>query len=363
MKIGVLYPRLSHYREEFFQAIIQKYETDFFIYESKEESNKKNYKNSQIFTYHLATYTLFNKVRIVNILPFFKKKYDVLILIGEMRSLSVWILLILTKMTNTKTILWGHGISIHSYLEEEKKLNPLRIIFHKLADHNWLYTEKEVEIWKKYISEKKLTALNNTINIEEILNEPLLDKMQLRKKNNIKTEVNFIFSARFSNPYRRTDLLLELIENLDNTKYGFIIIGDGELKPNFKPYKNVYDFGAVYDRKLKTELFQIADIYFQPGWIGLSCTEALAYGKMVLTFERSSEVKQCVEYAYLNHENSYIAKNTDDLISFIHSLDQQSIEQYSKNAREYAKNNLTMETMINNGLDSLSKIIDKDNFQ
>lgn len=363
MKIGILYPRLSHYREEFFQAIMQKYETDFFIYESKEESKKKKYKNSQIFTHHLATYTLFNKIRLVNISPFLKKKYDILILIGEMRSLSIWVLLLLMKMSNTKTILWGHGISIHSYIEEEKALNPIRVFFHRLADHNWFYTEKEVEIWKNYINKKKLTSLNNTINIEEILNEPLRNKIQLKKKYNIATKINFIFSARFSNPYRRTDLLLELINRLDSTKYGFIIIGDGELKPSFKSYNNVYDFGAVYDRKSKTELFQIADIYFQPGWIGLSCTEALAYGKMVLTFERSSEVKQCVEYAYLNHENSYIAKNIDDLLSFIYSLDQQSIERYSKNAREYAKNNLTMETMINNGLDSLSKIVEKDNIQ
>jgi len=363
MKIGILYPRLSHYREEFFQAIMQKYETDFFIYESKEESNKKNYKNSQIFAHHLATYTLFNKVRLVNILPLIKKKYDVLILIGEMRSLSVWILLVLMKISNTKTILWGHGISIHSYMEEEKALSPIRIFFHRLADHNWLYTEREVEIWEKYIDKKQLTSLNNTINTEEILNEPLLNKMELKKKHNITTEVNFIFAARFSNPHRRTDLLLEVIKRLDSTKYGFIIIGDGELKPNFEPYKNVYDFGAVYDRNLKTELFQVADIYFQPGWIGLSCTEALAYGKMVLTFERSEEIKQCVEYAYLNHSNSYIAKNIDDLISFIYSLDHQSVREYSANAREYAKNNLTMETMIKNGLNSLSKITEKDIFQ
>ena len=363
MKIGILYPRISHYREEFFQAIMQEHKVDFFIYESKEESNKNNFKNSQIVAHCLKTFSVFGKVRLINIFPFFKKKYDVLILIGEMRSFSVWLLLFLMKISNTKTILWGHGISINSYIEEKEKLNPLRVVFHKLADHNWLYTEKEVEIWKKYINEKKLTSLNNTIYIEEILNEPLLDKIELKKKHNIATEVNFIFSARFTTSHRRTDLLLELIKRLDGTKYGFIIIGDGELKPSFKSYNNVYDFGAVYDKKLKNELFQSADIYLQPGWIGLSCTEALAYGKMVLTFERSAQVKQCVEYAYLNHENSYKTKNIDDLISFIHSLDRQSIEQYGSNAREYAKNNLSMETMISNALDSLSRVVGKGNFQ
>lgn len=362
MKIGILYPRISHYREEFFQSLMQKYEVDFFVYESKEESTNNNFKNSEIHTHQLTTFTVFNKLKIVNILPFFKKKYDVLILIGEVRSVSIWILLLLMKIVRTKTILWGHGISIHSYLQESKKLNPMRVLFRRLADHNWLYTKNEVDIWKNYIDEKNLTSLNNTIYTEEILNRPLLNKSELKKKYHITTEVNFIFSARFTNN-RRVDLLIELINKLDENKYGFIIIGDGEFKPDFESYENVYDFGTVYDRKFKNELFTIADLYFQPAWIGLSCTEALAYGKMVLTFKRSPDVKQCVEYAYLNHENSYIAKNIDVLISFIQSLDQKSIEQYSRNAREYAKNNLTMERMVYNALDSLSKIVEQDNFE
>jgi len=361
MKIAILYPRISHYREEFFQGLMKKHDLTFFLYESKEESLKKNFKNSQIDAHFLKTFTLLNKIRFVNILPFFKTKYDVLILIGEMRSISVWMLLILMKMSKTKTILWGHGISVHAYLKEEKKLNPLRVLFHKLADHTWLYTKKEVEIWKDYISQEKFTSLNNTIYIEEILNEPLFDKIELKNKYNITTEINLIFAARFSNPNRRADLLVEVIKKLDSTKYGLIIIGDGGLKPNFEHYKNVYDFGALYDRRLKTELFQIADIYFQPGWMGLSCTEALAYGKPVLTFERSKTLKQCVEFAYLNNENSFIAKDIDDLITFIHSLDKQSIKKYSSNAKMYAEKNLTMETMVNNALDSLTKITKKVN--
>ena len=58
------------------------------------------------------------------------------------------------------------------------------------------------------------------------------------------------------------------------------------------------------------------------------------------------KINRVYELDRVNHENSYIAKNTDDLISFIHSLDQQSIEQYSKNAREYKFWNKTFKTVL-----------------
>lgn len=357
MKIGMLYPRISHYREEFFEEIMKNHNVDFFLYESNKESEKENFKSSYIKSNYLKTFSFLRKIRIINIFPILKNKYDVLILIGEMRSLSVWLLLFIYKFTNTKTILWGHGISIHTYLDEERKLHPLRVLFHKLADHNWLYTDNEVSIWKSYIDERKLTYLNNTINIEEILSsDKTFDKVLLKNKYKINTKINFIFAARFTNQYRRIDLMLELIRRVDKNKYGFIIIGDGSLKPDFSSFSNVYDFGAVYERNIKNELFEIADIYFQPAWMGLSTNEALAYGKMVLTFERSSEIRQCVEYSYLNKNNSYIVKDMQDLISFVLNIDSIDLDSYSKSAKEYAENNLTMKTMVYNALSSLEKI-------
>lgn len=354
MKIGILYPRISHYREEFFQEIMKIHNLDFYLYESQENSKKENFKNSNIKSYYLKTFEIAKKIRLVNIIPLLKHKYEIVILIAEMRSISVWLLLFYYKMMGTKVILWGHGISIHTYEKESKKLNPIRVLFHKLANHNWLYTHKEVEIWEKYIPKDKFTPLNNTINIEEILDNGInYNKEHLKNKYNIHTEINFIFAARFSNPYRRTDLISKLLDKLDNKKYGFIIIGDGNLKPDFSEYKNIYDFGAVYERDIKDELFNIADLYFQPAWMGLSTNEALAYGKMVLTFERSEEFKQCVELAYLNKNNSYIANNFEEMISFINSLDEEKINYFSKNAKDYASEHLRMSTMVNNALRSL----------
>jgi hypothetical protein len=357
MKIAFLYPRISHYREDFFLFFKKNYNCDIFVYEDTKENKNNNFEISNIETIKLKSKLLFKKIRIFSILPFFSNHYDCIILIAEMKVLPTWFILIIARILKKNVILWGHGISIHSYLSEEIKLNPIRVMYHKLATNVWLYTDKEVVLWEKHIKKNRLVSLNNTIDIKKILSLPKLNSNTLKNKYNIKTEVNLIYCARFSMYERRTDLLIEIIERLDRKKYGFLIIGDGPIKPNFSKYSNVIDFGSVYDENIKNELFQIADLYIQPAWIGLSCNEALAYGKPVLTFKRSENIKQCVEYTYLNEFNSFIANNMEEMITFITSLNQERISFYKKNAKNYAKDNLLLDLMINRANHSLKNCL------
>lgn len=165
--------------------------------------------------------------------------------------------------------------------------------------------------------------------------KPVNSRSELKCKYNITQENILIFCARFENNYRRTDLLIETIKQLNTEKYGFIIIGAGKNKPDFSLYNNVYDFGAIYDTNIKRELFYIADLYFQPGWVGLSIVEAMAYGKPICTFIRSEETKQCVEYSYIeNNTNGLIFTNIDDCITRISQLTNDEIKQLGANANK-----------------------------
>jgi hypothetical protein len=356
-KIAVLYPRVPHYRETFFKKLGEKYDLDIYVYEDDKKVKKQFFNNANIKTYKLFSFDIFSKLRFVNPIPFFSNKYDTYILIGEIRNITVWLILVFAKLSGKKTILWGHGISVHNYLQEEKKLNFFRVFFNKTSDMLWLYTKKEQDIWNRYLPIDKLTYLNNTVDTESILEIPIKDKIELKEKYNIKTSVNLIFSARFITKERRTDLLLEVMDKLDKKKYGLIIIGDGPLKPNFSEYTNIYDFGLVYDIQIKSDLFQIADLYFQPGWLGLSCNEALAQAKGVLTFKRSDKVKQCVEYGYLNKDFSFIAENVEEMVDFLEHINDSIIQEFSVNARNYAKTNLLMSQMVKNADESLRRLI------
>jgi glycosyltransferase involved in cell wall biosynthesis len=287
-------------------------------------------------------------------IPFVCKKDEVLVLMLHFGHLTTWILLLTKFIHRKKIILWGQGISVKRYLKEENKPSILLKWMIALSDGIWIYTNKEYQQWQNIFPNKPIVALNNTISgIERILNfKHQLSKTALKNKYKISQEICFIFCARFNNNYRRVDLLIDVIEKLDPDKFGFIIIGDGPVKPNFKKYRNVYDFGSVYKESIKDDLFSIADLYFQPGWLGLSVVEAFAYGKPVLTFTRSIDILQCVEYSYLIHDkNAFIFDNVDSLSLKVNRLTSEDINSLSANAKEFAQKNLLMSTMVKNAFD------------
>jgi glycosyltransferase involved in cell wall biosynthesis len=257
-------------------------------------------------------------------------------------------------LTGTKVVIWWHGVDCRNRINNDFSIPLVSKIFAKLSAGMLLYTEKEKRVWDKYINPKKVYSLNNSIDTKPIVKQYLNNKafkQQYKEKHRITQANIFIYCARFSSPYRRIDMMIELIETLETDKYGFIIIGDGEYKPDFTKYTNVYDYKAVYDNELKKELFIIADLYFQPGWIGLSIVEAMAYALPVLTLKRSKTTKQGTEYGYLEHNyNAYLAKDINDIYTFVEMYynDIQFQNKLKKNTLDYVEKNLNVEKMIDN---------------
>lgn len=344
--IAFLQPHIPHYRQEFFEGITKEFNCDLFCYQDEKitiadsfsvASNKKR----AISSIEKFGFLIYN--------PFAFRNYDTLVLMLHFGHLTSWFLLLTKMFHKKKIILWGQGISVKRYLKEEAKPSFLLKLMIYFSDGVWFYTEKELEQWKKIFPQKKMISLNNTISgVDKITDfKNSMSKEDLKNKYNIYQEKTFIFCARFNNSYRRVDLLLSIIDLLDTDKYAFIIVGDGKFKPDFSIYSNVYDFGAVYDDYLKNNLFTIADLYIQPGWVGLSVVEAMAYGKPILTFKRTEEVLQCVEYHYIkNNENGF---NFETLYSFTKTVDSLSDDQIKimgSNAREYVIKNLKMDNMV-----------------
>lgn len=353
--IVILQSFVPHYRESFFKGIKQKVPCDIFIYNKPKVASNLAFKVSTLTVKNLKAF-FFKKILFYNFFPLLSSKYSVLVLMFTPYHISTWLLLFTKSIHKKKIILWGHGISIPKYLKEEQTMNPLRKFMGRFADILWLYTEKEKKIWKKIFPNKKIVALNNTVDVENILKDRTnRNKDQLKERYGIIQPRVFIYCARFSIAFRRYDLLIKAIEEIDSSKWGFIIIGDGPLKPDFSNYNNVYDFGAVYDQEIKSDLFSIADIYFQPAGVGLSIVEAMAYGKPVFTFKRSNNVLQCVEYSYIKHrENGMIFESFQDFLNAINQLSNKDISYMSNNAQKFVKNNLSIENMVSNAVSSLN---------
>lgn len=352
--IAILQPIIPHYRKEFFKGLQKRKQCDIYVYNTEKTGKNDGFKlDSESFKY--VANISFKGILFYSPIPFLGKKYDTLVLMLHFAHITTWLLLVTKFIHRKKIILWGQGISNKRYIKEQTKPNwKLKwMIF--LSDGVWLYMDKEKNLWQKIFPKKKIVALNNSISgIENILSyAPVLSKEQLKNKYSITEKIIIIFCARFNSVYRRTDLLIEVIKRLDSHKFGFIIIGDGSMKPDFSNYPNVHDFGAVYDSSIKQELFSISDIYFQPGWIGLSIVEAMAYGKPVFTFKRSDDIVHGVEYEYIESEfNGVIFDNVESCIARFEEMSDFDIERMSRGSKE-SMQGVTPQNMVNNALSIL----------
>jgi len=349
MAIPILQPHIPHYREEFFQKLYEKVSIKVYCYNtdtevSNDDFQKGNFITNKIKTYNFGPFMWYNPLKIL------QSKSDTVVLMLDFKHIATWFLLLTKIFHKRRIIIWGQGISIKRYLKDEKKVLLILKWMLKLADGVWFYTEKEKQLWQKRIPNLNAVALNNTVSdIDKILKLPNISiskKQQLKDKHNINQPIVMLFCARFTAD-RRTDLLIEVINNVNPETFGFIIIGEGKSKPSFRDFKNVYDFGKVYNFDLKTELFAIADIYFQPAWLGLSVVEAMGYGKPVFSFKRSPDILQCVEYFYIKHGvNGYLFTDTREMVNYLIKIQKSDILKLSNNAKNFAKKNLSMDLLL-----------------
>lgn len=350
-KIAIIQPLVPTYRKPFFDKLAKSYDIDIFTYKSPSYTKTQGFGSSNVPSKHIASVNIY-KCIFSNIMPLLKNSYRIIILCSEMKFIGNWPLLIVSRLLQKKVILWGHGLNAALYEKHSKHMPIIRKIMYRLADGAWFYTENEREIWSRFLPNLKSVALGNTVSTpttDKIYTDA--EKFVFKTTHKIHTQINFIYCARFSSERRRIDLLLKIIDQLDPTIFGFIIIGNGHHKPNFSKYCNVYDNGSLYDDELKGKLFSLADAYIQPAWTGLSIVEAMAYGKPILTLKRSSEVLHGVEYGYIEHKrNGMIFSDINALINFMKTAKSSEYAQLGLNAKKYYHDKLSMDNMVSNAV-------------
>lgn len=349
--IAILQPLYPHYRDEFFKKLSSQInEVSLYSYQKESKTYRQGF-NTNIKSEHIPCMEI-GRVLFYNPFTLLKPQYDILVLMLNFAHITTWLLLLTKFLHRKKIILWGQGISVKRYLIEEKHPDWKLKWMIMLADGAWIYMDKECEQWRRVFPSKPIISLGNSLSgITDMLNFRPTDTIDIiKQKYNIKQTNIYIFCARFENQYRRIDILEEIIKKLDPQKNGFIIIGAGKFKPDFTKYSNVYDFGAIYDIPIKQELFYISDLYLQPGWVGLSIVEAMAYGKPICTFKRTRDTLQCVEYSYIEDGiNGMIFNDLEDCLSRLEHLNKSDIIRMGTNARKTAMK-YTPEKMVENAL-------------
>lgn len=354
-KILIIQPIVPHYRIPFFDRLSQIFNI-LILYSRSDLSFKIKHRKyiKKVRSLNIGKIELFFVFH--DLLRF---RPDIVITYGEVKQLTNVLLFFLKCLVCFKLIIWSHGF-------KDKKLSfvdKIRLFEMRRADGVIFYTENCFKDAKKY-NLKKSYYLNNTLEMcETQKNDSELDIIKMKIKYDINTKTNGVFISRFTKA-KAPELLLKIMieSHKKNREIGFIIIGDGEYKPDFSKYNFIYDFGRVYDEGIKTELFEISDFSIMPRWIGLSIIECFTFKLPMFTLSNEIDyIEHSVEYSYLRHnQNGYIAKDIKELVEKISNIDTSEIKAWGENGHRLVTDQLNMDNMVKNFSYFINKLRNKD---
>lgn len=218
--------------------------------------------------------------------------YQNIILAGNPKDLTVWLILILKSFfyNSSRIYLWTHG----AYGNESILKRIIKRFFYKMSDGVLLYGNyaKKILVSKHIVPIDKLHVIYNSLDYD--------NQLILRNNQNI----SFIFREHFANDYfniviicrltkrKQISLLIDAMALLANKNFdcNLTIIGDGEERGSLQEYvvsKNLSDriwfYGACYDDNKTAEILYNADLCVSPGDIGLTAVHSMMFGTPVIT--------------------------------------------------------------------------------
>lgn len=355
--VHVVQPVVPQYRVDFFERLKTALDDRLYIYCSSSWPNSPKSVNLEIDKFHskLNVSSFKDKVFFQSVLPILKniRSNDVVIISGNPRIISNYLIIVYCKAVGAKLVWWGHGWTAGSRGNRSK----LRQKIMNLADAILLYTDSEkVEYKKNSYVNRPLFALNNGLNLDEIDSYFEQDWDRFSSINNVA-----VYCGRLTKKSNIL-LLLEAVKNSQQIKK-LIIVGDGELFDACEKYisdnemKDSIDMmGAIYEPRQLADIFALASVFVFPGTIGLSVIHSMAHGLPVIL--HGSRYNHGPENVAANGKNAlfFIENNSNSLCENIDKyflLDNKTKLQLAKNARKTVEEDFNTKSMAGRFLEML----------
>lgn len=359
-KILILQTQLPSYRKDFFNILLKKNKNIDIHYNSLEDDNLflkeipcNNFKYlgpAYAFLRNKSRYLFLWQSGLIwrNI-----NNYNLIIIEGNPRIISNYILLMLSKILRFKIVWWGQlwsgGTKIINYHFKLHLLNYCNAVLFYNIHEKYKYL-------KDSHNDLKLFHLNNGINANYIRN--------YRKNYSSERKYDFLFCGRFT----EKSCISLLLQAIHLTKYKFAFIGNNSLTNHLDVSQVIIDLNIVNqvdlydfttDELILSQIFNNSKIFVYPGQVGLSMLHAMAYGLPLIVHDNSS--KQMPEYFCFNDQNSgftFEYNNLDSLVNRLSSsLKSKNLHSISDNNISCIENNYTYETMARNFNSMLHEMI------
>lgn len=292
-----------HYRKGIFTAMSEELNVDFYFGDKKRgQIRKLDYSCLSTFKSELKNIEFGESIYWQKgALKLIFKPYKNYILMGDMSSITTWIILFSIKFFRKKNaFLWTHGW----YGNESKQRILFKRLFYSFSKGIFLYGDyaKKLMIDRGFKS-SKLHVVYNSLEYEKHItlrnsvssSTWFIDHFKNKNK-------NLIFVGRLTQ-VKKLHLAIEALNFLknQNQNYNLTFIGDGIMMKDLQNLstqlglnKQILFYGACYDEEKLSELIYNADLCISPGNVGLTAMHALTFGTPVITHNRFS--KQMPEF-------------------------------------------------------------------
>jgi len=271
---------------------IDGFEFDFFL-ENENNLNNIKYIPKSILDESFSWYKVKNRYYKgicfwqTNVFKTAFKKYDALIMSGNMRCFSTWLTALTARLMGKRVYFWSHGI----YGKESPVLLLLKRIFFSIPNGNFFYGEKALErALNLGFDENKNHVIYNSLDYDT--HKSKRNKLVFSNvyKNHFENDnAVLLFIGRLT-PQKKLNQFLEAVKNIetDQQNINIVFIGDGTQKENLENQAgsldlNTWFYGECYSEDELSNLIYEADICISPGNVGLTVIHSLSYGTPVIT--------------------------------------------------------------------------------
>ncbi len=273
MPLIFIYNQFSHYRNELFQNLIAKYDTDLKIYYGSNSFDLINQLGrSELKNIYIKNILIWQTGSIDK---FFKTpKNSVFILTGEVNIISNWMICILGLFSSKRVFLHTHGFTFR----ENWFLRVCRFTFYKLADGIIVYDNFQANYAKRFFH-LNAVSINNSISYNDLL----------RIRNGVKWNIDadkLLYIGRVT----KQKNLEWLIQSISNTDFELVLIGPIQENYEFELVNlakisnvNLLILGEIYNNEVLLEFANDALCTILPGNCGLSGLHSLQLGLPVVT--------------------------------------------------------------------------------
>lgn len=287
-KLCIIYDTAPHYREAIFKSIDMEYDCIWLF--GKTTTDIKEMDLSQLKDVHYyKTYGSPNKLYWQGkmISSFLNKKYDALFMLVSVRSLSVWMTLLLKAIfrPQKKIYGWSHGW----YGREGKLRKKFDLWKGNIMDGWFVYNQKSKDLMVQAgMSPDKIHVIANSLDYHnQIKIRQDLKLSSLYKDHFGNNNPTIIFIGRLTS-VKRLDMLIKAIHKIPDVN--LVLVGGGEQQHNLeqivdhlKIQKRVWFYGPCYDDKKNAELIFNADLCVAPGNVGLTAMHSMVFGTPVIS--------------------------------------------------------------------------------